>query len=114
MPTRTFTGQQLIDWGIHETEECKHVVHTEHTGMYKSVCKAALVFRAPDDDRLWLLGYSYNDEAGIHTLVRWDWDQKTKTSLATPYQETHVATEVRPREVKRIIYDVVKDEGGAA
>ena len=55
MPKRTFDTKLLIEWDIHDWGliEHPHVVHFAQLGMRKHEVRCELVFRAPDDGRLW-------------------------------------------------------------
>jgi len=107
MPRRTFQTQQLIDWGVHELDECEHVLHHEDLGMDKFECDRELVFRAPDDGRCWRFVYQYNNGAGYNDITgcsTWTGDCKPR-----PEREEFTAVEVAPLEKVVVVYAPVPD-----
>lgn len=98
---REFKTTQLIEWGIHEIWDSEHFVHHEDRGMDKFECEAFVVFRAPDDEKLWGIEYKYNNGAG--------WNSFTGISYGedpTPERESFWAIEVHARQVVKTVYEV--------
>lgn len=74
MPTRTFDTQQLIDWELDTLEECQHIVHIglPIVGLPivgKSDYTMEVVFRAPDDGRLWSINPEFSNPAGYSSIT---------------------------------------------
>lgn len=106
MPQRTFETTQLIEWGIHELDGCEHVLHYDDLGMDKFEVEREVVFRAPDDGKLWRFTYEYNNGAGYNDITgcsTWQGDNTPK-----PETESFTADEVVGREVTVTRYKIVK------
>ena len=65
---REFTGQQLIDWGLHEWGECEHVLHDRGHRMSRFECELEIIFKAPDDCKLYCLPFKYSDGSGYNSI----------------------------------------------
>ena len=96
MPKRTFETTQLIEWGIHNFYEDGYVVHFEEVGMSTFEVDCLLVFRAPDDGKLWRFGFQINDGSGYNDITgtssEYNGGMKPETLQFT-------AEEVKPVEV---------------
>ncbi|MFF1625603.1 hypothetical protein [Streptomyces sp. NPDC058272] len=62
MPTRTFTREQLEEMGVPyewdaEPGKEAEILHTEQVDSRRWVSIHEVVFRAPDDGRVWSVGY---------------------------------------------------------
>ena len=104
MPTRTFNTQQLIEWGVHEYYECEHVLEMEEDGMDEFEVNCHLVFKAPDDGRLWRLEFQINNGAGYNDFVGISYGDNLR-----PEQKSFVGTEVEPKQKTVTVYEEVED-----
>jgi hypothetical protein len=88
MSKRKFANKTLADWGIHETEDCPHVVDISRSQRWW--CK--IVFRAPDDGKLWRIACTVNTDAGYSDI------EDESGGLDAVEVETHevLRTEYRP------------------
>ena len=100
---RIFQTQQLIDWGIHEVEECMYVVHFKDLGMRSFEVEREVVFLAPDDEKLWRFTYEYNSGAGYDDIVGTSYggNVKPETPTFTAVEvEEHVVTVTSYQEIE--------------
>lgn len=65
---RDFSPKLLIEWGIHETEDCEHVVSCTYSGHSNNCIVEDVVFRAPDDGQLWMFQYEFAPLAGVNNI----------------------------------------------
>jgi hypothetical protein len=110
--TRAFQTQQLIDWGIthfDDDDDEMRIVAREELGMRSFECRAAIVFRAPDDNKLYRFTYEYNNGAGYNDITGIS-DKPYK-----PEQQSFTAAEVVPvtRLIEVTTYESVTDKDGA-
>lgn len=72
MTERVFRTQQLIDWKVThswEWDECEHVVNWTIVGPNDFETIAAIVFRAPDDGKIYRFEYEFNNGAGYNDIT---------------------------------------------
>lgn len=82
MPTRTFTRDELdelnVAWGG------KHNVHVEQVDEGRWQVHYSVVFRAPDDGRLWEVGFQ-RGATEMQECDRWYDEQEITATEVEPY-----------------------------
>lgn len=104
MPTRLFETTQLLEWGIHEYDECEHVLEMEEDAMGEFEVDCHLVFKAPDDGRLWRVDFQINNGAGYNDFTGTSYDDNLR-----PERESFLGTEVTPKQKTITYYEPVPD-----
>jgi len=105
MPTRRFETTQLIEWGIHQLEDCEYVVQNEIVGTDKFEHICELIFMAPDDNQYWCFRYEANDGAGYNDIVGTSWGDNVR-----PERDHFDAWQVRPMTITTVVYKRVEDQ----
>ena len=104
MPTREFGTTQLLEWGVHEYDECEHVLEMEEDAMEEFEVDCHLVFKAPDDGRLWRLDFQINNGAGYNDFTGISYGDNIR-----PEQKSFLGTEVEPKQKTITYYEAVPD-----
>lgn len=99
---RTFETTQLLEWGIHNLDDCEYVVHVDELGAdgYESLRR--VVFRAPDDAKLWQFEYEYSNGACYDDMIGTSDPDDPK-----PERPSFEATLVEPRLTVATVYKPV-------
>lgn len=106
MPTRTFETEKIIEWGLHEWEDCEHVLHFAHLYMHKFEVRCELVFRAPDDGKIWRFEFAVNNGAGYNEISGTTYGADAKAE-----RFSFEAVEVEPRDKVVTVYEPAQDFG---
>ena len=106
MPSREFDTQQLIDWEIDELDDCEHLVHIGEQNVGESDYTMQVVFRAPDDGRLWSIEPQFNNASGYNSITGVTMRGLDKIE---PDRPTHIGHEVEAKTRMVTHYEKVSE-----
>ena len=92
---RQFDYATLEAWGIPEGTDCDHVLAMERVETHQRWDCMRVVFRAPDDHRLWCIPVSFDREEGV-TDLGLDPDEPVLGFEVEPYETTVVKYRLAP------------------